>query len=203
MYAMTRASSKRRKCTPSDDSLTNSYSRAFFLEGPSAAVTRSSRFPSPTERSALRVRGTSMRGVCSKRSSRVCQKTTTVGIQLARVLTNIDDEFEMSRRHEPTVTRTTEQKDPSSHGPHNERARGARHEDVASLVPACSGARVCHEQGCGIGREVPTDHEALGQENAATAARVRSRRRVTSNSREGQCLMNQRTSTAEQGHGAR
>ena len=31
-----------------------------------------------------------------------------------------------------------EQKDPSSQGPHNERARGARHEDVASLVPAGS-----------------------------------------------------------------
>ena len=41
----------------------------------------------------------------------------------------------------------TEQKDPSSQEPHNERARGVRHEDVASLVPACSGARVCHEQG--------------------------------------------------------
>ena len=40
-----------------------------------------------------------------------------------------------------------EQKDPSSQGPHNERARWVRHEDVASLVPACSGARVCHEQG--------------------------------------------------------
>ena len=44
-------------------------------------------------------------------------------------------------------TRTSVKKDPSSQGPHNERARGARHEDVASLVPACSGARVCHEQG--------------------------------------------------------
>ena len=37
---------------------------------------------------------------------------------------------------------------PLSTGPH-ERARGVRHEDVASLVPACSGARVCHEQGRG------------------------------------------------------
>ena len=76
------------------------------------------------------------------------RRTTTVRIQLARVPTNIDDEFVMSRRHEPTATRrTTEQKDPSSQGPHNERARGARHENVASLVPACSGARVCHDQG--------------------------------------------------------
>ena len=40
----------------------------------------------------------------------------------------------------------TEQKDPSSQELHNERVRGVRHEDVASLVPACSGARVCHEQ---------------------------------------------------------
>ena len=56
-----------------------------------------------------------------------------------------DDELEMSWRHEPT--RTTKQKDPSSQGPHNGRARWAAHEDVASLVPACSGARVCHEQG--------------------------------------------------------
>ena len=60
-------------------------------------------------------------------------------IQLARVLTNIDDELEMSRRHEPT--RTTEQKDPSSQEPHNESARGVPHKDVVSLVPACSGAR--------------------------------------------------------------
>ena len=40
----------------------------------------------------------------------------------------------MSRRHEPTVTRTTEQKDLSSQGPHNEHAHGARHEDVASAA---------------------------------------------------------------------
>ena len=50
---------------------------------------------------------------------------------------------------------------------------------------------------------MPTDHEALGQENAATAARVRSRRRATSNSREGLGLASQGTLTAEQGHGAR
>ena len=42
--------------------------------------------------------------------------------------------------------RRTEQEDLSSHGPHNERARGVRHEDVASLVPACSGARVLHSK---------------------------------------------------------
>ena len=41
----------------------------------------------------------------------------------------------------------TEPKDPSSHWPHSERARGVRHEDAASLVPACGGARVCIEQG--------------------------------------------------------
>ena len=41
----------------------------------------------------------------------------------------------------------TEQKDPSSQRPHNERARGAQHEDVASLVPPCSVTKVCHEQG--------------------------------------------------------
>ena len=57
----------------------------------------------------------------------------------------------MSRWYQPmmmvTVTRTPAQQDPSSQGPHDERARGVRHEDVASLVPACSGARVCQEQG--------------------------------------------------------
>ena len=56
----------------------------------------------------------------------------------------------MSRWYQPmmmvTVTRTSVQQDPSSQGPHNERARGVRHEDVASLVPACGVARVCHEQ---------------------------------------------------------
>ena len=78
------------------------------------------------ERSVLRVKtehsswedegnsqGTSMREACSKLLSRVCrmcsQGTTTVRIQLARVFTHIDDEFEMSRRHEPTVTRMTRQ----------------------------------------------------------------------------------------------
>ena len=61
------------------------------------------------------------------------------------------DEFMMSRWHEPTVmvTRTSVLQDPYPQGPHNERARGVRHEDVASLVPACNGARVCHEQGRG------------------------------------------------------
>ena len=61
------------------------------------------------------------------------------------------DEFMMSRWHEPTVmvTRTSVLQDPYPQGPHNERARRVRHEDVASLVPACSGARACHEQGRG------------------------------------------------------
>ena len=61
------------------------------------------------------------------------------------------DEFMMSRWHEPTVmvTRTSVPQDPYPQGPHNERARRQRLEDVASLVPACSGARVCHEQGRG------------------------------------------------------
>ena len=88
------------------------------------------------------------------------------------------DEFMMSRWHEPTVmvTRTSLLQDPYPQGPHNERARRVRLEDVASLVPACS-ARVCHDQGredstgspdksikqCGIGREVPADHEAQSQ----------------------------------------
>ena len=55
---------------------------------------------------------------------------------------------------------------------------------------------------CEIGRVVPADHEAPGQQTA-TAAGVRSRRRATRNSREGIGLANQATSTAEQGHGAR
>ena len=50
-------------------------------------------------------------------------------------LREFDVKFEMSRQ------------DSSSQGPHNERARGVRHDDVASLVLACSGARVCHEKG--------------------------------------------------------
>ena len=59
------------------------------------------------------------------------------------------DEFMMSRWYEPTVmvTRTSVQQDPYPQGPHNEPARRERLEDVASLVPACSGARVCHKQG--------------------------------------------------------
>ena len=48
-----------------------------------------------------------MRGVCNKLFSRVSrkrsQRTTTVRIQLASVLTNIDDEFEMCRRQEPMI----------------------------------------------------------------------------------------------------
>ena len=96
------------------------------------------------------------------------------------------DEFMMSRWHEPTVmvTRTSVLRDPDPQRPHNERARRERLEDVASLVPACSGARVYHRQGrgdshwfrgpvnqnFGIGREVPADHEAQGQVISATAA---------------------------------
>ena len=47
------------------------------------------------------------------------------------------DEFMMSRWHEPTmmVTRKSVLQDPYPQGPHNELARGVRHEDVASLVP--------------------------------------------------------------------
>ena len=105
---------------------------------------------------------------------------------------------------------TRQNRDPSSQGPHNERARG----DVASLVPACSlprtrQGRLHHwfrgpvNQLCGIGQRVPTNHEALGQENAATAARVRSRRRATCNSREETGLISHAASTAEQGHDER
>ena len=126
----------------------------------------------------------------------------------------------MSRWHEPTVmvTRTSVLQDPYPQGPHNESARGVRHEDVASLVPACSGARVCHEQGredstgsadrsikqCGIGREVPADHEAQGQKCSDDCRiRVRSCRRATNNSQEEIGVMNQKPSMAEQDHGAR
>ena len=83
----------------------------------------------------------------------------------------------------------TEQRDLSSRVPHNERARGARHENVASLVPACSGARVCHEQGredstgsadrlirnAELVERCPLTTRRLVEENAAAAARVRSR----------------------------
>ena len=54
----------------------------------------------------MQVLGTSMRGMCSQLLPRVCcewsRRTTTVRVQLARVLANIDDEFEISRRQEPT-----------------------------------------------------------------------------------------------------
>ena len=50
---------------------------------------------------------------------------------------------------------------------------------------------------------MPTDHEAPGQETAVTAARVKSRRRATSNSREETGLANEVTSTVEQGQSAR
>ena len=60
---------------------------------------------------------------------------------------------------------------------------------VVCLVPACSGARVYQREKvektplvprdrsikqCGIGREVPADHEAQGQTNAVTTAEVES-----------------------------
>ena len=60
-------------------------------------------------------------------------------------LREFDDAFDMSQGLEPT--RTTEQKERSSQGSHNESARGVRHEIVVSVVPACSDTRVCHEQG--------------------------------------------------------
>ena len=100
--------------------------------------------------------------------------------------------FEMSRQGAPTRMTTrlfstsASQRACSRGATRGRRESGVRGDD----------ARVCHEQGredstgsadnqkCGNGREVPTEHEALGQENAATAARVRSRRRATSNSRE-------------------
>ena len=79
-------------------------------------------------------------------------------------------EFMMSRWHEPMVmvTRTSLLQDPYPQGPHNERARKVRLEDVASLVPACSGEDSTGSadrsvKQCGIGREVPADHEAQGQ----------------------------------------
>ena len=86
----------------------------------------------------------------------------------------------MSRWHEPTVmvTRTSVLQDPYPQGPHNECARGG-----ATRGRCESGARVQRRQGlprtkaeetplvprdrsikqCGIGREVPADHEAQGQ----------------------------------------
>ena len=59
------------------------------------------------------------------------------------------------------------------------------------------------DQQCGTGRDVPTDHEALVQDNAATVARVRSRRRATSNSRQVIGLISQADSKAQQGQGVR
>ena len=55
---------------------------------------------------------------------------------------------------------------------------------VVTCVPEARQGRLQRFRGpvnqkCGKGREVPTDHEAPGQEIAATAARVRSRRRAT------------------------
>ena len=115
------------------------------------------------------------------------------------------------------VTRTSVLQDPYPQLAHNERARRVRLEDVASLVPACSGARVCHEQG----REDSTgfadrsikiaelvEKYPLTTRHKVTQRRlhesgVRSHRRVTNNSREENGLANQDTSTADQGQGVR
>ena len=57
---------------------------------------------------------------------------------------------------------------------------------------------------CGIGREVPADHEAQGQKCSDDCRiRVRSCRRATNNSQEEIGVMNQKPSMAEQDHGAR
>ena len=84
---------------------------------------------------------------------------------------------------------TWREKDPSSQGLHNDSARGN-----ATRGRCVSGARVQRRQGlprtkvektppvsqdrsikqCGIGREVPADHEAQGQVNAVTTAEVES-----------------------------
>ena len=97
------------------------------------------------------------------------------------------DEFMMSRWHEPTVmvTRTSVLQDPSLSTVASQRASS----QGATRRRYESGARVQRRQGlpwtrqrrlhwfrgpvnlnCGIGREVPADHEAQGQVNAATAA---------------------------------
>ena len=93
-------------------------------------------------------------------------------------MVKVDNEFKMNWLHEPTWR----EKDPSSQGPHNDSACGKQHVGVVCLVPACSGARVYQRtkvektpiKQCGIGREVPADHEAQGQANAVTTAEVES-----------------------------
>ena len=103
-----------------------------------------------------------------------------------KTMVKVDNEFKMNWLHEPTWR----EKDPSSQGPHNDSACGKQHVGVVCLVPACSGARVYQRKGredstssarpvnqskqCGIGREVPADHEAQGQVNAVTTAEVES-----------------------------
>ena len=78
----------------------------------------------------------------------------------------------MSRLVQPTVmmTRTSVLQDPYPQQPHNERACGVRHEDVASLGSAknkgrgdSTGSADRSIKQCGIGRKVPADHEAQGQ----------------------------------------
>ena len=91
----------------------------------------------------------------------------------------VDNEFKMNWAHAADV----EREDPSSQRPHNDSACGKQHVGVVCLVPACSGARVENTplvpqdrsiKQCGIGREVPADHEAQGQANAVTTAEVES-----------------------------
>ena len=69
-------------------------------------------------------------------------------IQLARVLTNIDDENEMSRRHEPTVSRMTRQNGKTLlHRGLTTNVFAGR--DTRTLRVWClrAAAPVCHEQG--------------------------------------------------------
>ena len=60
-------------------------------------------------------------------------------------LREFDDEFVMSRQQEPTRMTRQNRKTLLPRGLTTSVLAGR--EDVASLVPACSGARVCHEQG--------------------------------------------------------
>ena len=101
----------------------------------------------------------------------------------------------MSRRHEPTVSRMTRQNGKTL------LHRASQRTCSRSATRGLLWFRGPVNQKCGIGREVPTDHEAPGQENAATAARVRSRRRATCYSREKIGLNSHVASTAEQGQG--
>ena len=126
--------------------------------------------------------------------------------QLARVLANIDDELEMSRRHEPTRglttsvlagrdTRTLRVWCPHAAAPGFVKNKG-RGDSTGSADRSI--------KQCGIGREVPADHEAQGQKCSDDCrSRVRSCRRATNDSQEEIGIMNQKPSMAEQDHGAR